>query len=98
MKLTSGLSAAAISLVLATSGQAETTPLPIIGATVGGGSGCSIDDTQVVATDDQLKVSFLFDNYRAMTKGDFDLKDCNVAITMKIPKGFSYSIFRRLSR
>ncbi|MEQ1664925.1 MAG: DUF4360 domain-containing protein [Bdellovibrionales bacterium] len=60
-----------------------------------GGSGCPAGSASVSISPEQSSLSILFDQYivEAGSNGkSFDRKNCNLAIPITIPQGYSYSV------
>lgn len=60
-----------------------------------GGTGCPTGSASVTLGPDSKSISILFDQYVVQAGGDkaFDRKNCNIAIPVTIPQGYSVSIF-----
>jgi hypothetical protein len=60
-----------------------------------GGTGCPMGSASVTLGPDSKSISILFDQYVVEAGGDksFDRKNCNIAIPVTIPQGYSVSIF-----
>ncbi len=60
-----------------------------------GGTGCPAGSASVALSPDQTAVSILFDQYVAEAGGSrtIDRKNCNIAIPVKVPQGYSVSVF-----
>jgi hypothetical protein len=60
-----------------------------------GGTGCPMGSASVSLGPDSKSISILFDQYVVEAGGDksFDRKNCNIAIPVTIPQGYSVSIF-----
>lgn len=60
-----------------------------------GGTGCPAGSASVALSPDQTAVSILFDQYVVEAGGNksFDRKNCNIAIPVKVPQGYSVSVF-----
>lgn len=60
-----------------------------------GGTGCPIGSASVSLGPDSKSISILFDQYVVEAGGEksFDRKNCNIAIPVTIPQGYSVSIF-----
>jgi hypothetical protein len=63
-----------------------------------GGTGCPAGSASVSLAPDQKSLSILFDSYVAesgyTTGRTVDRKSCNIVIPVKVPQGFSVSIFQ----
>ncbi|MCM2280598.1 MAG: DUF4360 domain-containing protein [Bdellovibrionaceae bacterium] len=63
-----------------------------------GGNGCPNNSASVTLSPDQSQLSILFDQYiveaGATTGKRIDRKSCNVRIPVKIPQGYSISVFQ----
>lgn len=59
-----------------------------------GGTGCPVGTASVALSPDAKALSILFDQYVAEAGGakSFDRKNCNIAIPVHIPSGYSVSI------
>jgi hypothetical protein len=60
-----------------------------------GGTGCPGGTASVSLSPDQKSISFLFDQYVVEAGGgkSFDRKNCNIAIPVRVPNGYSISVF-----
>lgn len=60
-----------------------------------GGTGCPAGTASVALSPDNLSLSILFDQYVVEAGADkaFDRKNCNIAIPVKVPQGYSVSVF-----
>ncbi len=60
-----------------------------------GGTGCPGGSAAVSLSPDNKAISILFDQYVAEAGGGraFDRKNCNVAVPVHVPQGFSVSVF-----
>lgn len=60
-----------------------------------GGSGCPGGSASVALSDDRKSISFLFDQYIVEAGGSksFDRKNCNIAVPVHVPNGYSVSVF-----
>lgn len=60
-----------------------------------GGTGCPAGSASVTLSPDSTAVSFLFDQYVVEAGGEksFDRKNCNIAIPVRVPNGYSVSVF-----
>lgn len=60
-----------------------------------GGTGCPAGSASVSLSPDQQAISFLFDSYvvDAGFGRNFDRKNCNIAIPVQVPQGYSVSVF-----
>ena len=60
-----------------------------------GGTGCPAGSASVSLSPDATAVSFLFDQYvvEAGNGKSFDRKNCNIAIPVRVPNGYSVSVF-----
>lgn len=63
-----------------------------------GGNGCPSNSASVTLSPDQQQLSILFDQYIVEAGSDIgkrlDRKSCNVRIPVKVPQGYSISIFQ----
>lgn len=59
-----------------------------------GGTGCPMGSASVSLSPDQKSISILFDQYVVEAGGSraFDRKNCNVAIPVRVPNGYSISV------
>ncbi len=71
-----------------------------VGITLGnpgyGGTGCPAGSASVSLSPDQTALSILFDQY-AVEAGNgrtMDRKSCNIAIPVRVPQGYSISVFQ----
>ena len=60
-----------------------------------GGTGCPAGSASVALSPDQTAISILFDQYVVEAGGSkaFDRKNCNIAIPVRVPNGYSVSVF-----
>lgn len=60
-----------------------------------GGTGCPSGSASVALSPDQKSISVLFDQYVVEAGGakSFDRKNCNIAIPVRVPQGYSVSVF-----
>lgn len=60
-----------------------------------GGTGCPAGSASVNLSPDSSALSILFDQYVAQAGGavGFDRKNCNIAVPVHVPQGFSVSVF-----
>lgn len=60
-----------------------------------GGTGCPYGSASVALSPDQKAISILFDSYVVEAGGSksFDRKNCNIAVPVKVPQGYSVSVF-----
>lgn len=60
-----------------------------------GGTGCPGGSASVSLAPDEQSVSILFDQYVVEAGGDrsFDRKNCNIAVPVHVPQGYSVSVF-----
>lgn len=60
-----------------------------------GGTGCPAGSASVALSPDQSALSILFDQYVVEAGGrkSFDRKNCNIAIPVRVPQGYSVSVF-----
>jgi len=60
-----------------------------------GGTGCPAGSASVALSPDQKAISILFDQYVVEAGGakSFDRKNCNIAIPVSVPNGYSVSVF-----
>ncbi|MEK2646265.1 DUF4360 domain-containing protein [Bdellovibrio sp. BCCA] len=61
-----------------------------------GGTGCPAGSASVTLSPDQTALSILFDNYVAEAGGGrrVDRKSCNISIPVRVPQGYSVSVFQ----
>ncbi len=63
-----------------------------------GGNGCPAGTASVTISPDQKSLSILFDQYLveagSSTGKSLDRKSCNLAIPVKVPQGYSISVFQ----
>ena len=63
-----------------------------------GGSGCPAGSASAVLSPDQKSLSILFDQYiteaGGMSGRRLDRKSCNLAIPVRVPQGYSISVFQ----
>lgn len=66
-----------------------------LGEAAYGGSGCPGGSASVSLSPDNKAISILFDQYIVEAGGakPFDRKNCNIAIPVHVPQGYSLSIF-----
>lgn len=59
-----------------------------------GGTGCPAGSASVALSPDQKAISILFDQYVVEAGGakSFDRKNCNIAIPVHVPQGYSVSV------
>ncbi len=59
-----------------------------------GGSGCPAGSASVALSPDQKAISILFDQYVVEAGGtkSFDRKNCNIAIPVQVPQGYSVAV------
>lgn len=59
-----------------------------------GGTGCPSGSASVALSPDNKALSILFDQYVAEAGGNlsFDRKNCNIAIPLHVPQGYSFAI------
>jgi hypothetical protein len=67
----------------------------ILGQPQYGGTGCPAGSASVALSPDQSALSILFDQYVVEAGGSrpIDRKNCNIAIPVKVPGGYSLSVF-----
>lgn len=60
-----------------------------------GGTGCPVGSASVSLSPDQKAISILFDQYVVEAGGSraFDRKNCNIAVPVHVPSGYSVSVF-----
>ncbi|MGE4130620.1 MAG: DUF4360 domain-containing protein [Bdellovibrionales bacterium] len=60
-----------------------------------GGTGCPAGSAGVSLSPDQKAISILFDQYVVEAGGSkaFDRKNCNIAVPVHVPQGYSVSVF-----
>jgi hypothetical protein len=61
-----------------------------------GGTGCPANSASVTLAPDQKSLSILFDQYvvEAGNGRTMDRKSCNIAIPVRVPQGYSISVFQ----
>jgi hypothetical protein len=61
-----------------------------------GGTGCPANSASVTLSPDQSSLSILFDQYvvEAGNGRSIDRKSCNIAIPVRVPNGYSISVFQ----
>ncbi|MGZ3722119.1 MAG: DUF4360 domain-containing protein, partial [Bdellovibrionales bacterium] len=66
-----------------------------LGTPAYGGTGCPAGSASVSLAPDNLSISMLFDSYvvQAGNGVAFDRKNCNIAVPIHVPQGFSVSVF-----
>jgi Domain of unknown function (DUF4360) len=66
-----------------------------IGEPAYGGTGCPAGSASVSLSPDQTQISMLFDSYvvQAGNGVAFDRKNCNIAVPVHVPSGYSVAIF-----
>lgn len=66
-----------------------------LGVPAYGGTGCPAGTASVSLSPDNLSLSILFDQYVVEAGADksFDRKNCNIAIPVRVPQGYSVSVF-----
>ncbi len=66
----------------------------VLGEPQYGGTGCPMGTAAVALSPDQQALSILFDQYVVEAGGSkaFDRKNCNIAIPVHVPQGFSVSV------
>ena len=59
------------------------------------GTGCPGGSAAVSLSPDQTSISILFDQYVVEAGGakSYERKNCNIAISVKVPQGYSVSVF-----
>src|ERR1700755_1535250 len=79
-------------MVMSTMSHADTLQL---GNPAYGGTGCPAGSASVSLSPDQLSISMLFDSYvvEAGPNAAFDRKNCNIAVPVHVPSGYSVSVF-----
>ena len=65
-----------------------------IGDIIANGSGCPAGSVTATATEDNKQVAILFSKYKALTTSEVEvaISDCNLAIPISVPAGFSVGI------
>ena len=66
-----------------------------LGVPAYGGTGCPAGSASVSLSPDQTQISMLFDSYVVQAGGGvaFDRKNCNIAVPVHVPQGFSVAVF-----
>lgn len=79
-------------LLMATAAHADDIRL---GEPAYGGTGCPAGSASVALSPDQKEISILFDSYVVEAGGSksFDRKNCNIAVPVHVPNGYSVSVF-----
>lgn len=79
-------------LAMSAVAQADTLQL---GVPAYGGTGCPAGSASVSLSPDQTQISMLFDSYvvQAGNGVAFDRKNCNIAVPVHVPQGFSVAVF-----
>ena len=82
-----------LSVVTATTAMAADIQLGMPGY---GGTGCPANSASVTLAPDQKSLSILFDQYvvEAGNGRTMDRKSCNIAIPVRVPQGYSISVFQ----
>lgn len=67
----------------------------VLGQPQYGGTGCPAGSASVALSPDQTAISLLFDQYVVEAGGAkaFDRKNCNIAVPVHVPQGYSVSVF-----
>ena len=91
MKTCIGTLLSAIALVTSTAAFADSIQL---GNPEYGGTGCPAGTASVSLSPDNSAISILFDQYVVEAGGAkaFDRKNCNIAVPVHVPQGFSVSV------
>ncbi|MBC7370615.1 MAG: DUF4360 domain-containing protein [Bdellovibrionaceae bacterium] len=94
MKITTNWKLSLLSLLTLASVQVSAADLQL-GTPEYGGTGCPTGSASVSLSPDSKSISILFDQYVVEAGGQksFDRKNCNIAIPVSIPQGYSVSIF-----
>lgn len=70
----------------------------VLGVPAYGGNGCPANSAGITLSPDSKALSILFDQYIVEAGGStgkrFDRKTCNLAIPVRVPQGYSVSIFQ----
>lgn len=84
-----------LSALMILAAQASQADSLYLGEPTYGGTGCPGGTAAVSLSPDQKSISILFDSYVAEAGGgrSFDRKNCNVAIPVHIPQGYSVAVF-----
>lgn len=66
-----------------------------LGVPAYGGTGCPGGSASVALAPDQKSISLLFDQYVVEAGGSkaFDRKNCNIAVPVHVPQGYSIAVF-----
>jgi hypothetical protein len=90
MKLMNGTT---IALFLLSFGHAQAQDIKL-GTPSYGGTGCPAGSASVSLSPDRQSISMLFDQYVVEAGGQrtIDRKNCNIAIPVKVPQGYSVSV------
>jgi hypothetical protein len=85
-----------IATFLGTAANASAGPGITLGMPGYGGTGCPANSASVTLSPDQSSLSILFDQYvvEAGNGRQFDRKSCNIAIPVRVPQGYSVSVFQ----
>ncbi|MBF0316409.1 MAG: DUF4360 domain-containing protein [Oligoflexia bacterium] len=90
--------AAALILALANFNAFADAPNIVLGDPGYGGTGCPAGSASVTLSPDRTSLSILFDQYVTQAGGingaSFDRKTCNIAIPVRVPQGYSISVFK----
>lgn len=95
--LIKGLLSAALIAVSAMAGATAEAASDIqLGMPGYGGTGCPANSASVTLSPDQKELSILFDQYvvEAGNGRTVDRKSCNIAIPVRVPQGYSISVFK----
>jgi hypothetical protein len=92
------ISAAIATLLAATAGAAAAAQDIKLGIPGYGGTGCPAGTVSATLSPDARQLSLIFDEYIVEAGGStgraFDRKSCNIAIPVRVPQGYSVSVFK----
>jgi hypothetical protein len=85
-----------IATILGPTQEVSASPGITLGMPGYGGTGCPANSASVTLSPDQSSLSILFDQYvvEAGNGRQFDRKSCNIAIPVRVPQGYSISVFQ----
>lgn len=92
MKANWGLVLSITAMIIASPAKADRIEL---GEPAYGGTGCPAGSASVSLSPDNSAISILFDQYVVEAGGSkaFDRKNCNIAVPVHVPQGYSVSVF-----
>lgn len=95
--LAKSLSSLVLGILISSQALAQSDGL-LLGEPAYGGTGCPAGTAAVTVSPDQSAISILFDNYVAEAGRSIgkrlDRKSCNITIPVKVPSGYTVSIFQ----